>query len=47
MVSLLDFKGIYMGFTTYQERRQIEFSPSARLYGTKCRFTPYIEFTLI
>ena len=32
MVSLLDFKGIYIGFTTYQERRQIEFSPSARLY---------------
>ena len=32
MVSLLDFKGIYMGFTTHKERRQIDFSPSARLY---------------
>ena len=32
MVSLWDFKGIYMGFTTYPERRQIDFSPSARLF---------------
>ena len=32
MVTLLDFKGIYMGFTTYPERHQIDFSPSARLY---------------
>ena len=32
MVTLLDFKCIYIGFTTYPERRKIEFSPSARLY---------------
>ena len=32
MVTLLYFKCIYIGFTTYPEQRQIDFSPSARLY---------------
>ena len=35
MVFILCLYGFYMVFTTYPERRQIEFSCSAHLSGTK------------
>ena len=39
MVIIWNLYGIYMVFNTYQERRQIEFSRSACLYGTKFTFS--------
>ena len=44
MVFIWYLYGIYMVFNTYQERRQIEFSRSACLYGTKSRLLLIRQF---